>query len=936
MAGKPQDVFENAIDLNAGEREAYLRGACGSDDQLRAEVDSLLRAHERAAGFLASPTAADHPAAAATLAAPLREGPGTRIGPYKILQLIGEGGFGSVFMAEQTSPVQRKVALKIIKPGMDTRQVVARFEQERQALAMMDHPNIARVLDAGATENGRPFFVMELVKGDPIVEYCDRNNQSVHDRLELFAQVCDAVQHAHTKGIIHRDLKPSNILVSMLDGRPSTKVIDFGIAKATGAQLTEKTLFTEHRQLIGTPEYMSPEQAEGSMDIDTRSDVYSLGVLLYELLTGVTPFSGQELRSAAYAEIQRIIREVEPPKPSTRLSQNSDTIAGVAARRHTEPRKLGTIIRGDLDWIVMKALEKNRQRRYDTASGLAMDIRRYLDGEAVTAAPPGRLYQLRKFVRRNRVMVGTSAAIAATLLISATAFAWQAGVARDQRDVAVAAKREAGTQRDRAVAAEADARASASEAKRAQAAAEDNARLAEAQATLALGAIQKLTTLASTELITPGTSEFKKSVLEVALASVGQVSENYQKSTSKEATAAAIYNTLGKLLMQLGQSGKALDNFQRSLEIASERVKIKEYSDPSRMNLAKAHSAVGMAREAVDRDMKSVLDHQLECVKIVQDVYDHPKADGNQMDRKEVATTLAESVQLVGVTYYRLGDLKAAAAHFRRALALREELAHDEPNARSSLQNLGLSYLSVGDSLFRLGENDEARRYLERSLEARKSVCALASAGDSDRSDLGGSYYMLGAFQLRTGDLQRAGENLERSLEIRRAVAAQDPKIVSWQRFVAVSLYWLGSLAERQGDAPAAAGRFAESRAISEQLAKDDPANDKRQIELMLVLPHVGEVAAGAAIADRFATRAQLDNELRTDLVRCYVQCARHTPSEQADEAKQFHAKAIQVLRDAIGSGYSDRVYLATEPDLAPLAQDPEFAALLEGIRQRN
>jgi len=416
---------------------------------------------------------------ATPLAAPLREGPGTRIGPYKLLQQIGEGGFGSVFMAEQDKPVARKVALKIIKLGMDTRQIVARFEQERQALAMMEHPNIARVIDAGATETGRPFFVMELVKGDPIVKYCDKNNLSIEDRLKLFAQVCTAVQHAHTKGIIHRDIKPNNILVSTLDGRPSVKVIDFGIAKATASKLTEKTLFTEHKQLIGTPEYMSPEQAEGSLDIDTRTDVYSLGVLLYELLAGTTPFSSKQLRSAAYAEIQRIIREVEPPRPSTRLSQSADTIANIAAHRRTEPRELGAIVRGELDWIVMKALEKDRQRRYDTANGLEMDIRRYLAGEAVVAAPPSTAYRFKKFIRRNRVTVSAGSAVAAALLIGVVGFAWQAKAARDQRDIAVqaqiaeveqrrqadAARAEAQTQQAKAVVQEAEAKKQAAIAK---------------------------------------------------------------------------------------------------------------------------------------------------------------------------------------------------------------------------------------------------------------------------------------------------------------------------------------------------------------------------------------------------------------------------------------------------------------------------------------
>jgi serine/threonine protein kinase len=367
---------------------------------------------------------------------PPAEGVGQRVGPYRLLQLLGEGGFGSVFLAEQTEPVKRRVALKVIKQGMDTRQVIARFEQERQALAMMDHPSIAKVLEAGATETGRPYFVMELVKGEPITAYCDKQNLPIAARLELFAQICSAVQHAHAKGIIHRDLKPSNVLVSVEDGQPQAKVIDFGIAKAAAGNLTEKTLFTEHRQMIGTPEYMSPEQAEGSLDIDTRTDIYALGVLLYELLTGSTPFDPRRLRSAAFVEVLRIIREVDPPSPSTRLSQSVATLSTVAAHRRTEPKKLGSILRGELDWIVMKALEKDRQRRYETANGLAMDIRRYLAGEAVTAAPPSRVYRMRKFVRRHRVAVSAASLVAAALLVAVAGIAWQASVARAQRDKA--------------------------------------------------------------------------------------------------------------------------------------------------------------------------------------------------------------------------------------------------------------------------------------------------------------------------------------------------------------------------------------------------------------------------------------------------------------------------------------------------------------------
>jgi len=479
-------VFDEAAELMGAERNAFLDEACRNEPEVRARVEALLAAAEREDEFLSSPTSpGGQDEADATLetpvatgetqtigdrrdspdAAAMHEGPGTQIGPYELLQSIGEGGFGTVFMAEQREPVQRRVALKIIKLGMDTRQVVARFEQERQALAIMDHPNIARVFDAGVTQAGRPYFVMELCTGEPITSYCDRHRLSVRERLELFAQVCNAVQHAHQKGVIHRDIKPSNVLVNTHDARPHAKVIDFGIAKATASRLTEKTFFTEHRQIIGTLEYMSPEQAEGSLDIDTRTDVYSLGALLYELLTGLTPFDSRSMRSAAYAEIQRIIREVDPPRPSTRLSQSAEALAGLAASRHTEPKKLGALVRGELDWIVMKALEKDRSRRYETASGLALDIQRYLGGEAVVAAPPSRSYRVRKFVRRNKGPVTAGAAVAAALLIGVVAFAWQASVARQQRDLAIAAqlaeveqRREADAQRDRAAAAEEETR----------------------------------------------------------------------------------------------------------------------------------------------------------------------------------------------------------------------------------------------------------------------------------------------------------------------------------------------------------------------------------------------------------------------------------------------------------------------------------------------
>ena len=402
-----ETIFTEALEKESPvERAAYLDEVCGGDLALRQRIDRLLMRHQQGDSFLESCGSAP----AATVDQPMFERPGTAIGPYKLIQQIGEGGMGTVYMAQQTEPVKRTVAVKIIKAGMDTRQVIARFEAERQALALMDHPNIAKVLDAGTTgvdpggvSHGKPYFVMELVKGVSITRYCDEHRLTPRQRLELFIPVCQAVQHAHQKGIIHRDLKPSNILIAQYDGRPVPKVIDFGVAKAAGQQLTDKTLVTGFGSLIGTLEYMSPEQAEiNQLDIDTRSDIYSLGVVLYELLTGSTPLDRKRLKHAAFTEMLRIIREDEPQKPSTRLSDSTDSLPSISAQRLMEPAKLTRAIRGELDWIVMKALDKDRSRRYETANAFAVDVQRSLDDEPVQARPPSARYRVGKFVRRNR------------------------------------------------------------------------------------------------------------------------------------------------------------------------------------------------------------------------------------------------------------------------------------------------------------------------------------------------------------------------------------------------------------------------------------------------------------------------------------------------------------------------------------------------------
>jgi serine/threonine protein kinase/WD40 repeat protein len=435
-------IFKTAVKLPAHERAAYLDKACGSNAALRLEVEGLLRAHDQPGEFMHRPPIADM----TTTFGPGPERPGMRIGPYKLLQFLGEGGMGTVFLAEQTQPIRRMVALKIVKPGMDSSQVLARFEAERQALALMDHPNIAKVFDAGMTgEPGasatgvlpspvadapgseRPYFVMELVKGVPITEFCDKNKLDTRQRLELFIPICNAIQHAHMKGIIHRDIKPSNVLIALYDGKPVPKVIDFGVAKAVAEPLTQRTLFTQLGQIVGTFEYMSPEQATlNQLDIDTRSDIYSLGVLLYELLTGVTPLDKDKLRRLALDQMLRTIREEEPLRPSARLSSAAGALATAAAYRGSDSQKLIGVLRGELDWIVMKCLEKERDRRFVTASSLGQDVERYLRDEPVTACPPSWGYRVRKAYRKNRTAITVATLCLLLLIAGIVATSWQA------------------------------------------------------------------------------------------------------------------------------------------------------------------------------------------------------------------------------------------------------------------------------------------------------------------------------------------------------------------------------------------------------------------------------------------------------------------------------------------------------------------------------
>jgi eukaryotic-like serine/threonine-protein kinase len=589
-AWNPQanDLFLKVLDLpSAAEREKYL-DACGVDAALRADVESLLEASARAGSFLENPVRA----LGATVHSPIAERPGAVIGPYKLLEQIGEGGMGLVFVAEQTQPIRRKVALKVIKPGMDTRQVIARFEAERQALAMMDHPNIAKVLDAGMTDAGRPYFVMELVHGVPITDYCDQARFTVRQRLEVFLQVCRAVQHAHTKGIIHRDLKPNNVLVTSHDGVAVPMVIDFGVAKAMGPQLSEQTIHTGIAQMIGTPLYMSPEQAEfNQIGVDTRSDIYSLGVLLYELLTGATPFDQERLRTVKFDELRRILCDEEPRRPSDRLSTVGGDLSTTSERRGVDPRELTRTLRGELDWIVLRALEKDRTRRYETASAFAADVQRYLNDEAVEACPPSTGYRLRKLARQHRRPLAM-AGITVFALVTATAVsAWQADIAWD-------AQRQAEVDRDKAQAAEREAKKNEDRARKAEIRAATQGAIARAVNDFLQGdLIGQVTSLPEFDEMSAGNSNLTvREALDRASAKIGD------RFRDQPLVEAAIRMTIGRAYNQLywNGNGLAVPHLERALKLRQDHLGPDHPETLDSMaRLAAAYQLVGRHREAI-------------------------------------------------------------------------------------------------------------------------------------------------------------------------------------------------------------------------------------------------------------------------------------------------------------------------------------------------
>jgi eukaryotic-like serine/threonine-protein kinase len=754
-----QTIFTEALErTDPQERDAFLDQACQGDPALRQRINRLLAQHLHAGRFLEAP-----PVATDTMDQPGgTEYPGTRIGPYKLIEQIGEGGMGTVWMAEQKEPVKRLVALKLIKPGMDSRQVIARFEAERQALALMDHVNIARVLDAGTTSSGRPYFVMDLVRGVPITRYCDEHRLTPRQRLELFIPVCQAVQHAHQKGIIHRDLKPTNVLVALYDGKPVSKIIDFGVAKATGQSLTEKTLVTGFGNIVGTLEYMSPEQAEiNQLDIDTRSDIYSLGVLLYELLTGSPPFSRRELEQAGMLEMLRVIREQEPSKPSTKLS-TAEGLPALAANRGTEPAKLARLVRGELDWIVMKSLEKDRNRRYETANGFAADLQRYLDDEPVQACSPSALYRLRKFARRNRAVLTSVVVVMAALTVGAAVASWQAIRATKAQTLAQQRLESEKKAREEAIANLQKAREAVD---------------------------QMLTRVAEEKLLdVPQMEPLRKALLEDALKFYEYFLQ--QRSTDPEIRLETgnARRRVADIYWHLGQYSEAEKEYHRSIALLNELQAEGPLWIQAHEGLAMAYSRLGFLLISPWMRFEGAEKAYREAIALWQELaVERPEHTDYQHQ-------LADCLQRLGNVLRGRQQYPSAEEMLRRALSIHESLVAGSPGEHRYQHNLAINHFFLG-YLFcepSVRRWDDAILEHRQALRIQEQLVADAPLRADYRHFLGEVNWALGNAHAAQGNMSEAEPAYLCGIDLWKKLRIEFPNVPVYVKYLAYSYDSLG------------------------------------------------------------------------------------------------------------------------------------------------
>jgi serine/threonine protein kinase/tetratricopeptide (TPR) repeat protein len=940
-----EEIFFAALEKEPAERAAYLDAACAGQPELRARVEKLLAVHPRVGGFLEPPAARNatgnfgaSESEATGSHHPEAEAAGTVVaGRYKLLQPIGEGGMGTVWMADQTEPVKRRVAVKLIRVEKgQSKTILSRFEAERQAIALMDHPHIAKLLDAGETPPAHargsptPYFVMELVKGVPLTEYCDAHKLGIPERLTLFMQICSAVQHAHQKGIIHRDLKPTNILVESHDGKPVPKVIDFGLAKATtGLQLTEHTLFTGFGSVMGTPLYMAPEQATfNAVDVDTRADVYALGVILYELLTGTTPLTRDTIKKAALDEMLRLIREQDAPTPSSRLSA-SDSKPSVAANRQTEPAKLGRFVRGELDWIVLKALSKDRDRRYETANGFARDVERFLNHEPVQAGPPSARYRLKKFVRRNRPQVIAASLILVALLAGIAGTTWglieakrQEGFARTEAEakeiarLAEAEQRGIAQENERKALAAAEAEKTAKEREATQRAKAEKARDRTRDVLDAMTSSVTGDSLSTQKEISADQKKFLTEVLTYYREFAGEKADDEQ---TRARTAKAAYR-VAHIEYRLGRTEPGIAAFQMARDgfrtLAVDFPAVPVY----RQELAGSRNSLGVLLSDLGKRAEAEEQHRLALAIQEKLAADFPTVPAYRQE-------LAISHNNLGGVLYDLDKRQAEAEEqYGKALAIRTKLAAEFPTVPVYRQELASSHNNLGLLLRVLGKRAGAEDQYRKAMVIEEKLAADFFTVPAYQIGVGGSYCNYGNLVREGG---RASESLgwfDKAIATLAPVHRTEPQDVTAKQFLRNS-YWCRA---RAYDTLA---KHAEAVKDWDRAIELSPSTEQLGLRARRVMSQVqaGQVTEAVVEVAELTKLSNWNAGQWYDFACVYAVAS----GKVADKKQEYADRAMELLQKAVKSGYKDAARMKKDPDLDFLREREDFKKLLAELEAK-